>query len=425
MRDTRPLRIGFWLGDTSLSNGGTDSYAWRTLAVLLKGAPPDCTFVVACHAEAGARLAVLAHDARARVETRLIPRSPAGLSRLRRALITDGASDGAVSGGAVIERPASTVARLLRAARRTHLRRWIESLGLDLLHCPAQSPPVINLDAPCVVTMHDVQELHFPEYFTPAQRAQRAVDYWRALDGARAVVVSYEHVKRDLIKYFGLSAEKVHVCPISLDSVSLAEPTEATKRSCEEKYAGQRPYLLYPAQTWRHKNHARLLEALSNARERGAGDLRLICTGVKSDYYYAEIEGRVAALGLGDAVLFTGIVPEDELCWLYRHAALVTIPTEYEAGSYPLLEAMTQRAPVVCSNVTSLPETIDDARFVFDPYDADALAELILRMTTDADLREENRANSDEQLKRLRRVDSGTAFYEMYRRALSVGDAVS
>ncbi len=83
--------------------------------------------------------------------------------------------------------------------------------------------------------------------------------------------------------------------------------------------------------------------------------MKLICTGTKSDYY-PEIAEQVEQLGLEDLVLFTGLVPEDELCWLYRNAVLVTIPTEYEAGSFPLYEAMMQNAPVICSDVTSLPE---------------------------------------------------------------------
>jgi glycosyltransferase involved in cell wall biosynthesis len=81
------------------------------------------------------------------------------------------------------------------------------------------------------------------------------------------------------------------------------------------------------------------------------------------------------------------------LLWLYRNAALVVIPTEYEAGSYPLLEAMMLGAPVICSNVTSLPDAIEDKRFVFDPYDENALAALIQSMLANEPLRADNIAN--------------------------------
>jgi glycosyltransferase involved in cell wall biosynthesis len=97
----------------------------------------------------------------------------------------------------------------------------------------------------------------------------------------------------------------------------------------------------------------------------------------------------------------------------------VVIPTEYEAGSYPLFEAMLQKAPVICSDVTSLPETIGDRRFIFDPYDVAGLADLIQRITTDENLRRENITNSVEQVQRLQRVDAAAAFYDVFRQAVS------
>jgi glycosyltransferase involved in cell wall biosynthesis len=256
--------------------------------------------------------------------------------------------------------------------------------------------------------MHDVQELHFPEYFTPDARAFRAARYWQAMKHASEVVVSFSHVKEDLIKYFSLPKDKIHVCPISPESIFTGQAQPADDGRYSEKYASWQPYLLYPAQTWRHKNHLRLLEALYKVRLRQEKDLRLICTGFKSDYY-AEIEERIEKLNLREAVHFTGVLPEDELIWLYRHTALVVIPTEYEAGSYPLFEAMLQKAPVICSDVTSLPETIGDRRFIFDPYDVAGLADLIQRITTDENLRRENITNSVEQVQRLQRVDAAAA----------------
>jgi glycosyltransferase involved in cell wall biosynthesis len=128
---------------------------------------------------------------------------------------------------------------------------------------------------------------------------------------------------------------------------------------------------------------------------------------------------QVDEMKLSDAVLFCGIVPEDELRWLYEQAALVTIPTKYEAGSFPLFEAMMLGSPVICSHVTSLPETIGDRRFVFDPDDSESLASLIGRMLTDEDFRRENLANSAAQAERLRRINAAAYFYEAYRELLA------
>ncbi|MBA3767625.1 MAG: glycosyltransferase family 4 protein [Acidobacteria bacterium] len=279
--------------------------------------------------------------------------------------------------------------------------------------------PHVDLGLPFIVTMHDVQELHFPENFTPAQRATRAVHYWKAMEKAGKVIVSFDHVKEDLIKFFGLPSDKIHVCPIPFRSISLREPTPTASLSYIEKYDRSKPFLLYPSHTWRHKNHVQLLRALKEVQRRYAVNLRLVCTGGINHHYHREVLTQVEALGLEDSVLFTGIVPEDELCWLYQHTALVTIPTRYEAGSFPLFEAILLGVPVICSDVTSLPETINDRRFVFNPEDVEALSNLIFRMISDARLRQDNIANSRAQAQRLRQVNAASYFYQTYRSLLS------
>jgi glycosyltransferase involved in cell wall biosynthesis len=424
MEDNRRLRVGYWLGDASLHSGGVGPYAWRTLRLLLSRPHESISLVVICAAQAEARAAELIarSPAAATTELRLLPQLPARL----RSLLRRGASPAGSIGVGHTQPAAAPQARvrhrmkalLAESARGYRMNRWLARLNLDLLHFPTQLPVSFDVPVPYLVTMHDVQELHFPEYFTPDQRASRAVNYGAALAGARQVITSFDHIKSDLIKYFQVPAEKIRVCPLSLENLALQPPSVEEACAHCERYAAWKPYLLYPAQTWPHKNHLRLLESLSLARRGGLADLRLICTGMKNDYY-PTIEARARELGLADAVLFTGILPEHELSWLYQHTALVTVPTEYEAGSYPLYEAMSEGVPVICSDVTSLPETIGDARFLFSPYDVEALARLIERMLTDDELRAANLENSAAQVARLRGQDPSEQFYEAYRSALS------
>lgn len=69
------------------------------------------------------------------------------------------------------------------------------------------------------------------------------------------------------------------MCPIPYASILLQKPTSATAQSYAEKYKSWKPFLLYPGQTWRHKNHIRLLQALHKVRRELNLDLHLICTG--------------------------------------------------------------------------------------------------------------------------------------------------
>lgn len=86
---------------------------------------------------------------------------------------------------------------------------------------------------------------------------------------------------------------------------------------------------------------------------------------------------------VSDRVVFTDIVSEPELRWLYQECVGVVLPTLYEAGSFPLIEAMQIGAPAICARTTSLPETIGDPQFVFDPRNVEAIAAAMLRLAVD------------------------------------------
>ena len=422
------MRIGFWLGDASAEHGGIAPYAQRVLAALIGDAEPGWRIVLLCGNDLPSQIKQLAAEHPGLVEISFIPDSPAvkPLLPLLNKI------------GARFKRREPS-----QSPSWNYLQQWFDRLALDLLHFPTQTLlhpdmqtpycltmygvrelPHLAPPVPYLITMHDVQELHFPENFTPAQRAIRAVHYWKALEKAGVVVVSFDHVKQDLIKYFDLPEDKVYVCPIPFREISLTAPTVAAAQSYSAKYDQWHPFLLYPAHTWRHKNHLRLFQALREVRRRDGQNLKLICTGGIEHHYHAEVLAQVAELGLSDAVLFSGIVPEDELRWLYEGAALVTIPTKYEAGSFPLFEAMMLGSPVICSDVTSLPETIGDHRFVFDPDNTEVLSNLIFRMLTDTVFRQENLANSVVQAERLRRVNAAAYFYDAYRQVLAMPPTV-
>jgi len=425
MSDQRISRIGFWLGDASLEYGGIGPYAFRVLTSLLEDFEPGWHFVLLCDSEPPETLTRTIADFPGVVGISLIPPALTN-GQLEQAHEVDSAT-GSRFGSTEPTPP----------VRPHYLKQWLDGLDLDLIHFPTQTIlhrdlqipysltlygveelPHVDVGVPFIVTMHDVQELHFPENFTPAQRATRAVHYWKAMEKAGKVIVSFNHVKEDLIKFFDLPPDKIHVCPIPFRSISLREPTPAASRSYDEKYERLKPFLLYPSHTWRHKNHIQLLRALKEVQLRHLPNLRLVCTGGINHHYHREVLAQAKMLGLEDSVFFAEIVPEDELCWLYRHTALVTIPTKYEAGSFPLFEAILLGTPVICSDVTSLPETINDRRFVFNPDDVEALSNLIFRMISDARFRQDNITNSYEQAHRLRQINAASYFYQTYHNLL-------
>ena len=92
-------------------------------------------------------------------------------------------------------------------------------------------------------------------------------------------------------------------------------------------------------------------------------------------------------------------------------------PSLYEASSLPIFEAWLDGLPVACSNATALPEQVRDAALLFDPTDVGAIADAIVRVTTNADLRRDLRTRGYERLKDFDLLRTAKAYRAVYRRA--------
>jgi glycosyltransferase involved in cell wall biosynthesis len=106
-------------------------------------------------------------------------------------------------------------------------------------------------------------------------------------------------------------------------------------------------------------------------------------------------------------------MPDATLAVLYRLAAVFVFPSLNEGFGLPPLEAMASGAPVVTSNVSSLPEVAGDAAVLVDPRDPRAIADGIRRVLTEPGLRETMRAKGlaraadfswDRSIRRIRQI---------------------
>ncbi len=312
-----------------------------------------------------------------------------------------------------LEKGGDKLSFLRKLASLLNPYKKVEKSGADLFHVPMQYSPVYDFGLPVIITMHDVQELHFPQFFDSKERMHRAINVKKAIDRADHIFVSFDHVKKDIRKFFETDDNRVTVAPPPIGENWFSENEFTSAPELRDKYGIKGKFLLYPAATWPHKNHKSLIEAFSKIDNM---ELQLVCTGNKTDYH-RELINFAMEKGSGERLIFAGMVPEKDLIGLYKSAALVVIPTLYEAGSGPLYEAFRYGAPVICSNVTSLPDTVGDARFMFDPLDIAEIKEKIVAGLTDEEFRKENLENSEKRLKYFKELNYISNFLEGYQKA--------
>jgi glycosyltransferase involved in cell wall biosynthesis len=284
-----------------------------------------------------------------------------------------------------------------------------------VIHFPYQDYVYCKL--PTVYNPHDLQHLHYPDFFSPAEIQRRETIYPAACRAAHTVVVASEFVKRDVVRSYGLAGDKVQVIPWSPPEITAEKSAESEARLLSEKYElPPAPFALYPAMTWEHKNHIRLLEAVALLRERENLSINIVCTGHKNAFW-SQIKRRLGELKLEEQVKFTGVVSHQELSWLYRRAQFVIVPTLFEAASAPLFEAWQHGVPVACSSVTSLPEQAADAALLFNPFAVEEIAGALKKMMADETLRAALREKGARRLRDFSFERTAKAYRAVYKKA--------
>ena len=251
--------------------------------------------------------------------------------------------------------PGRLTAMTLAAAHPGPVRRQLDLDHLSGLHFPltVMVPPVRR--PPAATTILDLQHELFPRFFSRAELAYRRLAYRRSVRASRLIVAISAHVKETIVERLGVEPERVRVIHLGVD-LARFRPDERERK----------PFLLYPANRWPHKNHERLFEAFALIRGERP-DLTLVLTGAGHD-------GRPVPAG----VVVRGHVPSDDLLELYRSASALVFPSLYEGFGQPPIEAMACGCPVAASRAGALPEVCGDAARYFDPLSPAAIAAAVL-----------------------------------------------
>jgi glycosyltransferase involved in cell wall biosynthesis len=119
-------------------------------------------------------------------------------------------------------------------------------------------------------------------------------------------------------------------------------------------------------------------------------DARLIIIGelLPGDAYGELVFQRIKNLGLGEHIIITGKVSDEELQAYYRTSHLYWSMSEHEGFGVPLIEAMWFDIPVLAYKSSAVPETLNYAGIIFNTKDdLDQLAALAKLCARDDQLR--------------------------------------
>jgi len=262
---------------------------------------------------------------------------------------------------------------------------------VELAHVPYFASPLFPT-TPTVVTVHDLIPMLLPAY--RGSTLVRLYTLLVAIAAKRAdmVLTDSQASKWDIVHLLDIPSERVRVIYLAADDIYQPVRDEHRLAAVRRKYGLPESYLLYLGGFDQRKNVPTLLKAFAQlAKDSRSGDSRvsLVVAGrlpEKGSDFFPDPRPIVQELGIGEQVVFTGWVPEEDKPALYSGARALVFPSLYEGFGLPPLEALACGTPVIAFKRGSLPEIVGEGGLLVEPGDMEGLTEAMEKLLADDDL---------------------------------------
>lgn len=258
--------------------------------------------------------------------------------------------------------------------------------------------PHFYLNKPFSITIHDMQERYYPNFFSAKRNIIRWAKTSVLAETATKILCESNYVKNDIIKFTNANKEKIYIIQSPVPKSFLDYQTDYDSiNQIKKKYNLPDNFIFYPAQCWPHKNHITLLEAFSIVTKK-IHNIHLILTGSQQNNYTTVIN-KIISLNLIKKVHHLGYIDYEDIPALYKLSKMLVMPTLFESVSIPIYEAFSLKIPVCSSNAVALPEQVGDAGLLFHPHNTKDMAEKILMYLENPALAAEKSLKGYEKMK--------------------------
>jgi glycosyltransferase involved in cell wall biosynthesis len=229
-----------------------------------------------------------------------------------------------------------------------------------------------------LVTIHDIIHLSQPQLTGGSKYSLYLKLMLAAINAKQAQVITVsDFTKSEILDHSSIPGSRIN---ITYSGVS-----DDWYRVQKIERPGDRPYLLFVGNVKPHKNLHNLLRSFKAIMNQIPHDLVIV--GQREKMRTIDRNIILEAETIGERVKFTGHVSKHLLEQYYAHASALILPSFYEGFGMPPIEAFACGCPALVSNVASLPEVCQDAALYCDPASASDIADKIIAIVTDDNLR--------------------------------------
>ncbi|HAR99718.1 MAG: putative glycosyltransferase [Candidatus Moranbacteria bacterium GW2011_GWC2_37_73] len=269
------------------------------------------------------------------------------------------------------------------------LPKYLKKNPVDVYHTQYITPFFVSRKVKIVTIVHDISFNFFPQFIKFSDLFFLKTLIPLSLKRADKIVGVSQFTKDEIIKYYKVNPEKVEWIHNSI-SDEFAKTIEAQNlASVREKYHLPEKFILYLGTLQPRKNVSHLVSAFARIKDSLDGTKLVICGNIEGHNADSQIKKNVVKFNLEEDVLFPGFIDEQDKVAVFALAHSFVFPSLYEGFGIPVLEAMSQGVPVLCSDIPSLKEIAENGALFFDLQDLDDFSKKLYDISMNLDLRSE------------------------------------
>lgn len=260
-------------------------------------------------------------------------------------------------------------------------------LNVDVFLGPNIGFYALSKNCKKILTVHDLSFLRYKEFFSWKRRLwHRVINAKKQTNYFDKIAAVSENTKNDLIDKCGVDKEKISVIYSGVDE-RYRQSLDFDKQEIQKKYNLPEKYILYLGTIEPRKNIRSLIKAYNNLRNnyKNLDNYKLVIAGGKG-WKHKKIYREARTSKYKNDIIFTGYIDDKDKPCLYKLATIFVYPSFYEGFGFPPLEAMSVGTPVLSSFSSSLPEIVDNAAIMIDPYNIDEITKAMYDVIADNDL---------------------------------------
>lgn len=279
------------------------------------------------------------------------------------------------------------------------INKDIQRDGIDIFHGLSNELP-LNIGTPedrekrlgknrskYIVTIHDLIFLHTPQYYHWIDRKIYNYKFHKACQNADRIIAVSEYTKQEIISYYRIPEEKIDVVYQGCDPVFAKEISTEKKEEVKRKYTLPDKFVLYVGSIEERKNLLLVAQAMSLLQQQPKNDIHIVAVG-RHTPYTDKIQAYLKEQGIEPVFHFYHQVPYEDLPSFYKLAHAFVYPSRIEGFGIPLLEAITSGVPAIGCTGSCLEEAGGPDSLYVAPDHPESMAETILRVCTDIQLRQ-------------------------------------